>query len=209
MSEQDVFNLQLQKNTFYRDKFRKMMKLITLLVISAILLLSTFIFQSLKREKVTYYGSSTNGEQTPLHALSDPVLTEQLITQWASIASKKVYQLNFEDYSSQLDAMKIYFTKAGWSSYNDAMQSSGLLSDIKSRKLEVDAIVTDDPVVKDTGLNHGVRYWDVEMPVLVSFSSASVTGVSKKLIIRMRVVRSKDIAAPSGLQIEHFNTFYQ
>ena len=40
-------------------------------------------------------------------------------------------------------------------------------------------------------------------------SSASVTGVSKKLIIRMRVVRSKDIAAPSGLQIEHFNTFYQ
>ena len=208
MSEQDVFNLQLQKNTFYRDKFRKMMKLITLLVISATLLLATFIFQSLKRENVTYYGSSTNGEQTPLHALSDPVLTERLVTQWASIASKKAYQLNFEHYSSQLDAMKIYFTKAGWSSYNDAIQSSGFLSIIKSQKLEVDAIVTDEPVVKNTGVDHGVRYWNVEMPVLVSFNSAS-NSAQKKLIIGMKIVRSRDIAAPSGLQIEHFNTFYQ
>ena len=108
MSEQDVFNLQLQKNTFYRDKFRKMMKLITLLVISATLLLSTFIFQSLKRENVTYYGSSTNGEQTPLHALSDPVLTEQLVTQWASIASKKVYQLNFEHYPNMTLVMILH-----------------------------------------------------------------------------------------------------
>ena len=31
----------------------------------------------------------------------------------------------------------------------------------------------------------------------------------KKLIIGMKIVRSRDIAAPSGLQIEHFNTFYQ
>jgi len=208
MSEQDVFNLQLRKNTFYRDKFRKIMKLINLLVISASVLLGTFIYQSLTPDSVKYYGSSTNGEQTPLNALSDPVLTERLVIQWANIASKKVYQLNFENYSNQLDAMKIYFTKSGWSSYNDAMKTSGLLSVIKSQKLEVDAIVTDDPVVKHTGVSHGVRYWDVEMPVLVSFSSAS-TSAQKKLIIGMRIVRSKDIEAPSGLQIEHFIATYE
>ena len=107
MSEQDVFNLQLRKNTFYRDKFRKIMKLINLLVISASVLLGTFIYQSLTPDNVKYYGSSTNGEQTPLSALSDPVLTERLVIQWANIASKKVYQLNFENYSNQLDAMKL------------------------------------------------------------------------------------------------------
>ncbi len=207
MSEQDVFDIQLQKNTFYRDKFRRMMKLIVLLMVSASVLLVIFIGQSLHRKTISYFGSSTNGEQTPLHALSDPVLTEKLITQWASIASKKAYQLNFENYQNQLNSMKIYFTKAGWSSYQDALESSSLLSVIKSQKLEVDSVVTDDPVVRKTGVDHGVRYWNIEMPVLISFNSAS-NSAQKRMIISMTVVRSKDIKAPSGLQIQHFSTIY-
>lgn len=207
MSENEAFKMEIHKNTFYRDKFRKMMKLIVLMLVCCVFLILVFLMQSLHRSEVRYFGSTTSGEQIPVHALSDPVITEKLVIQWADVAAKNAYHLDFNSYESQLEAAKKYFTTTGWKSFNDALSASGLLDAVKEKKLEIDSVVTDDPVIKKTGLRHGVRFWVVQMPILISFDSASANA-SRKMIITMTVVRSSDIEAPSGLQVETFSTTF-
>ena len=75
---------------------------------------------------------------------------------------------------------------------------------IKSDKLEVSSIVDNDPVVIKTGVEHGVRFWVLQMPVLVEFDSASATQ-NRNILVTIKVVRSSDLDALSGLQIESFS----
>ena len=207
MSEQDIIDIELQKNTFYRDKFRMLMKLNVLLVLSAAALSGVFFYQSVKPAQVHYFGSTTTGEQTTLNALSDPVITNSLITQWASMTSKKIYSLSLNEYADQTAALKPYFTSAGWSSYQKALSDSGLLDAVKNQKLEVNAVTTNDPVIEKSGVKAGVRYWVVEMPILISFESANEVA-PQHMVISMTVVRSKDIKAPSGLQVKRLAVSY-
>ena len=205
MSHQDISNIEFQKNALFRDKYRKLMKWIVTLLISAGILLTVFIYQSVKPQDVRYFGSTTTGEQIPLNGLDDPVITQKLITQWASIATKNIYTIDFNKFQSQLDNMKVYFTDAGWSSFYDALNQSQLLGMIKKNKQEMTGVITNDPVVQKTGIERGVRYWIVQMPILISLDSSS-GGLNRHVVVTMTIVRSKNIHAPSGLQIERIAT---
>lgn len=197
-------NVTIQSNLFIRDKYRRIMKLNVMLGAVAIALVLVLSYVSLRTVPSKYYGSTTTGDQMPLSALSDPVLTEHLIVQWASTAVKQSYELNFSQDTEQLSSAKIYFTKSGWSAYQNALKKSQFLDVIKSDKLEVSSIVDNDPVVIKTGVEHGVRFWVLQMPVLVEFDSASATQ-NKNILVTIKVVRSSDLDALSGLQIESFS----
>jgi intracellular multiplication protein IcmL len=205
MSENEALQIELHKNTFFRDKYRKMMKLIVLMMVVCIFLTVSFVIIGLHQVTPKYFGSTTTGQQIPVHPLSDPVITEKLITQWASIAAKSAYHLDFNHKDAELANVKMYFTKTGWESFQGAMEQSGLMDQVTSKKLELDAVVTNTPVIKSRGMSHGVRYWVVEMPMLVSFDSAS-DHAKRHMIVTMRIVRSSDITAPSGLQIYSFKS---
>jgi len=203
-SDEYAHQIETRANTFVCNKYRKLMKVNFLLAILAVLLSVVFIYFSIRHQEAKYYGSTTTGLQIPLSSLSDPVLNEKIISGWSSVAVKKTYELDFSQDNSQIEAMKTYFTSAGWAAYQAALKKSGIIDAVKQDKLEVSSIVVDDPVVLKTGVSYGVRYWTVQMPVLIAFSSASdYKGTNS--VITIKIVRSNDLAAPSGLQIESFS----
>ena len=84
-----------------------------------------------------------------------------------------------------------------------AMNKSGLLSTVKKEKLEMSAIVSGPPVIVHTAVIHGRFTWRVQLPVLVTFTSASQTRESH-WIVTMNIQRISTLDAYKGIQISDF-----
>jgi intracellular multiplication protein IcmL len=140
---------------------------------------------------------------TPLHSLSEPVLTSQYILEWASLAARKAFNLDFVHYEDQLAEAKPYFTPDGWDKFEAALKSSGLLESVTGKKLVMSAIVSGTPVVLNRAVIHGRFTWTMQLPVLVSFTSSSENR-KEPLIITMNVQRVPSLEAPQGIQISDF-----
>ena len=60
------------------------------------------------------------------------MITQSALVLWASVAVKSAYNIGFNNYQQQLSAAKGNFTSDGWDSFMTALDSSGLLTQVKS-----------------------------------------------------------------------------
>lgn len=189
--------------TFYRNSYRKALGGAMLLSLSAAVLAAILVMMSWREPQPDYYASTTNGVVVPLHSLSQPVLTSQYILEWASLAARKAFNLDFVHYEDQMNEAKPYFTQDGWDKFQEALKSSGLLDTVISKKVVMSAIVSGTPVVLSRALIHGRFTWTMQLPILVSFTSSSEIQ-KRQFIITMNVQRVPSLDAPQGVQISDF-----
>ena len=64
------------------------------------------------------------------------------------------------------------------------------------------AIVSKEPVVLSQGVSSGKYYWVVQMPIIVTFDSAS-EQLQRNFIVTMKITRVHDLSAPGGILIEN------
>jgi intracellular multiplication protein IcmL len=195
--------LEQQKNYEYRDSFRWVLTgLVAMLVLCAILT-SAIAYKAIFPGQTKYYASMTTGEVVPIPALSEPVVTNVYILQWAALAARTALNLDFVNYSKQMEAASIYFSSKGWSAFSSALDSSGLLETVKSKKLLMNAIVPTTPTIRFTGVVRGRYMWRITMPVLVTFGSASDER-QRQLSVTMIISRVPALDTPQGIQITDF-----
>jgi len=138
-----------------------------------------------------------------LHSLSEPVVTKSYLLQWASLSAQMSYNLNFTDYKKQIQSVSPYFTANGFAKYQQALKSSGLLDTVINKKVMMSAIVSGDAVIASDFVEHGRRNWIVQLPMLVTFQSASETK-HIHTYVTMRIQRVPVIGANNGIQISNF-----
>src|SRR3989338_11268200 len=95
--------LDLQLNEFYRDRYRVTMKWLSLLAVVGIVLTVLLVWMVYDRKQPEYFSAVTTGEVVPMHALSEPVVTNQFIEQWSALTARLIYNLNFSTYQQQLE----------------------------------------------------------------------------------------------------------
>jgi intracellular multiplication protein IcmL len=190
-------------STFYRNSYRKALGAAVLLSTSASVLAAILVMMSWREPQPTYFATTTNGVVTPLYSLSEPVLTSQFILEWASLAARKAFNLDFVHYADQLNEAKPYFTSDGWEKFQGALKSSGMLDTVTDKKVVMSAIVSGTPVVLSRAVVHGRFTWTIQLPVLVSFSSTSEKR-KMQMIITMNVQRVPTLDASQGVQISDF-----
>lgn len=196
----------INRNNYFRDQYRLLMKCLMVLIFICMGLVSAMVYTCFVQQQPNFYASTTNGEQVLLHPLSEAVMTDDLLIKWTEVAAKSAYNINFSSYQKDLDRVKEDFTSQGWSSYNSALESSGLLDDVISKKLILSAIVTNSPVIIQRGTEHGVFYWVVQMPMMVNESSASQT-VKQTILVTVKITRVVGLdTAPAGILISSFVT---
>lgn len=190
--------------TLYRNSYRKALGAAVLLSISAASLAGILVMMSLKEPQPKYFATTTNGVVKPLYSLTEPVLTSQYILEWASLATRKAFNLDFVHYQDQLTAAEPYFTPSGWEKFQEALKSSGMLQTVMGQKLVMSAIISGTPVVLNRSIRNGRFTWTLQLPVLVSFSS---TSEQKKMrfIVTMNVQRVPTLDASQGVQINDFS----
>ena len=193
----------MSNSQFYRDQYRRMVKWLVVNAMVTAGLVAVLAYMIFFPGQTKYYATTTSGQVVPLHSLSEPVLTNSYIVQWSSIATRKVFNFDFVHYRSQIQSVHSYFTPSGWAKFQQALKQSKLLQTVINQKVMMTAVVSNSPVVLARQIVHGRYTWRVQMPVLVTFQSAS-EHQQLKLIVTMNVQRVPALQAAKGILISDF-----
>ena len=191
------------RNKFYRDGQRK---LITLTIISALTnaaLVAIVGYIMTHPPQPKYFATSINGRITPLFALNMPNQSDSAVLQWANQAAIAAFSYNFVNYRSELQASSGFFTAEGWTQFLDALQQSNNLEAVKVKKLIVSAVATRAPIILQKGILEGRYAWRIQMPLLVTYQSASEFS-QQNSVVTMLVTRVSTLNSPRGIGIAQF-----
>lgn len=200
---EDALTAVVLRNNFYRDGQRKMILILIFSIICNALLGSMLTYIITHPPEPRYFATSINGRITPLVALNAPNQSDSAILQWANQAAIATFSYNFVNYRSELVAASGFFTAEGWDQFISALAASNNLEAIKAKKLVVSAVATSAPVILQKGVLNGRYAWRIQMPILVTYQSASEFS-QQNLNVTMLVTRVDTLNSPRGIGIAQF-----
>lgn len=189
---------------------QKVILIIKVLVILNIIL-AVASFYEFKKQKVPYYRAVYKKDDKSylikMVALSRPVMTRQVLLQWAGQAAVAAYTYDVANYQAQLQSVvKNYFTAEGGNALRQAFQNSGALDNLLSKKLVVTSVVNGAPLILQEGVLFGEKTWRVQVPLLVNYQSASALETDS-YIVSMLITRIPTTEKATGIGISQFKVY--
>lgn len=191
------------RNNFYRDSQRKTIIVLLLSIIVNFVLASLLVYLLTHPPEPKYFATSINGRITPLFPLNEPNQSDSAVLQWANQAAIAAFTYNFVNYRDELQASSGFFTAEGWTQFLTALQQSNNLDAVKAKKLIVSAVATRAPIILQKGLLDGKYSWRVQMPILVTYQSASEFSQQNN-VVTMLITRVPTLNSPRGIGIAQF-----
>lgn len=191
------------RNEFYRDNYRRILFALSLSIIINVVLGIVIVVKVLHPPSPVYFATSTNGRITPLYPLDKPNQSDSAILQWANQAAISAYSYDFVNYRAQLQAAAGFFTSSGWRQFVDQLKASNNLAAVEAKKLVVSAVATAAPVIIEKGLYSGSYSWRIQMPLLVTFQSAS-EFTQANYVVTMLITRISTLNSAKGIGIAQF-----
>lgn len=190
----------------FREKNRLLMVLIAVFAVVDIVFLAVNFYIQTHIKDPPYYQvwRKQNGglTGTKMTALAAPIINQQALINWAENAASSIYTYDQAHYKQQLqDVVNTYFTASGGASFTDALQQTGVLTQLVSQKLEVTAVVENQPAILQSGMLMGRQVWKIQMPLLVTYVTASQKQ-EYQFIVTMLVVRVPTWESPSAVGID-------
>ena len=190
----------------FAQKNQRIFLLILILTIAGILGLAIAFYMETHQKEPLYYGitKQPSGKITgvTLQPLVAPIISNQALLNWAADAASSLYTYDQANYKTQIQAViQTYFTENGGQSFKNALTQTGVLAQLVSEKLEVTAVVENQPAILKYGELSGRQIWKVQLPLLVTYVTASETQ-QYHFIVTMLVVRIPTWQSPEGLGIE-------
>lgn len=203
MADQEALELIKLRNNFYRDSYRRVLGVLLIMVLINVALLGLLGYMLTHRPQPQYFATTSDGKVIRMYALSEPLVTSAELLQWATVAATSANTYDFVNYRKALQDASEYFTPTGWREFQNALKSSNNLDTVISKKLTVSAVATGAPIILDRGLINGVYKWKVQLPLLITYESAS-TNLSQPMIVTMLITRVSTLDTPKGIAIDAF-----
>ena len=200
---EDALTAVTLRNDFYRDGQRKMILVLLVSIFANLVLASLLIYIISHPPAPKYFATSINGRITPLFALNEPNQSDSAVLQWANQAAIAAFTYNFVNYRSELQASSGFFTAEGWDQFLNALQQSNNLDAVKQKKLIVSAVATRAPIILQKGILNDRFAWRVQMPILVTYQSASEFSQQNN-VVTMLITRVSTLNSPRGIGISQF-----
>lgn len=200
---EDALTAVAMRNDFYRDGQRKMMIALIISIFINFVMASLLVYLITHPPAPKYFATSINGRITPLFPLDEPNQSDSAVLQWANQAAIAAFTYNFVNYRDELQASSGFFTADGWSQFLNALQQSNNLDAVKAKKLIVSAVATRAPIILQKGLLNGRYSWRVQMPILVTYQSASEFSQQNN-VVTMLITRVSTLNSPRGIGISQF-----
>lgn len=200
---EDALELVRLRNNFYRDNYRRVVGALLVLLLVNFILVGVVFYQIYDRPSPQYFATSVDGRITPIFPLSEPMVPPSELLQWASRAAVAAYTYNFVDYREALQRVQNNFTPDGWKSFEEALIGSRILETVVAKKLVVSAVATAAPVILEQGVINGRYAWKIQMPLLVTYQSAS-EQTQQPVIVTEVVTRVPTFNLPRGIAVASF-----
>lgn len=192
-----------ERRNFYRDNYRRVVGALLLMTLINLFLGFIIYYLITTRPEPKYFATSADGRIIPIYPLTAPMVSDSALLQWANQAAVAAYTYNFATFRKELQNASEYFTPEGWKDFESALVSSRNLETVINKKLVVTAVATGAPVILDRGILSGHYSWKVQMPLLVTYESASTT-IQQPILITMLVTRVPAVNVPKGIAIAQF-----
>lgn len=203
MSEQQAVELVQLRNNFYRDSYGKLLYILSFLAIINVFLVMAIIHIVKNPPEPKYFATGNDGRLTIIHPLTDPVMSLSGLTEWVTRAATTAYSFDFLNYRKELQVASEFFTGKGWEAFEKALVSSNNLNLVLTKKLVTTAVAQGAPVVLKRGVLNGKYAWQVQLPILVTYQSASMK-VAQPMLVTMLVTRVDVANNPNGIAIAQF-----
>ncbi|MGL5741189.1 MAG: type IVB secretion system apparatus protein IcmL/DotI [Legionella sp.] len=200
---EDALAVVTLRNKFYKDSQRKVVLSLIIALIVNIVLASMLVYMITHPPAPKYFATSVNGRITPLFPLDQPNQSDSAVLQWANQAAIAAFTYNFVNYRDELQASSGFFTPEGWDQFLSALQQSNNLDAVKAKKLIVSAVATRAPIILQKGVLNGSFSWRVQMPILVTYQSAS-EFTQQNNVVTMLISRVSTLNSPRGIGIAQF-----
>ncbi len=200
---EDALTTVAMRNNFYRDGQRKIMLALLLSIIINIVMAIFLAYLITHPPAPKYFATSLSGRITPLYPLNEPNQSDSAVLQWANQAAIAAFSYNFVNYRDELQASSGFFTAEGWDQFLTALKQSNNLDAVKAKKLIVSAVATRAPIILQKGVLNGRYSWRVQMPILVTYQSASEFSQQNN-VVTMLITRVSTLNSPRGIGIAQF-----
>ena len=157
-----------------------------------------------------YFATSSDGQILPLIPLNQPHHSAERVANYAVEAVTSALTYRFDRYKEEFQASQDFFTQpAGWNSFVQAIEDSNILDLVRERRFNSTAVAQNARIVKQGVNAEGVYEWVLQMPVKITYQSASeITNQSLLVTVYLRRLQTyqtpeamaiyKFIAAPGG-----------
>lgn len=200
---EDVLTTVAMRNNFYRDGQRRIVSALLLSLLVNFVLAALLAYLLTHPPAPRYFATSISGRITPLYPLNEPNQSDSAVLQWANQAAIAAFTYNFVNYRDELQASSGFFTAEGWDQFLTALKQSNNLDAVKAKKLIVSAVATRAPIILQKGILNGRYSWRVQMPILVTYQSASEFSQQND-VVTMLITRISTLHSPRGIGIAQF-----
>lgn len=200
---EDALTVVALRNAFYKDSQRRVIMALFVAILVNFVLGSMLVYILTHPPAPKYFATSINGRITPLFPLNEPNQSDSAVLQWANQAAIASFTYNFVNYRDELQASSGFFTADGWDQFLNALQQSNNLDAVKAKKLIVSAVATRAPIILQKGILNGSYSWRVQMPILVTYQSAS-EFTQQNNVVTMLITRVSTLNSPRGIGIAQF-----
>jgi len=199
----DGLTLVMMRNVFYRDNYQRARFALTLAVVLNVLLVISVIYKYFNPPEPQYFPTSPEYQLIKWHPLTDPIVDDNFVLQWTANAVRQAFSMDFIHWRDQLQQASRNFTPSGWHWFLEALQKSGNLKSLVSLNMVSDATVTGSPVIQLQEVLSGRYLWEIELPVMVSFTNVQRT-INMPLKVTVIVERVSVEDNPQRIAINQF-----
>jgi len=142
-----------------------------------------------------------------LPSLDQEHLTDAQLTQWAMETVPQVLSLDFDTWRQTLYTAQDKFSPEGLQRFVTLLQTKGWLDLIKDQRLLIHCGVTSPPAITSRGLKDGRKYWELEMPILISIEATQGSLKNNAWTMRLIMERCETRQNPRGVWIKVMQIF--
>ena len=142
--------------------------------------------------------------------LDKPHRADRELKGWISGAVSESLSIDPLRFNDVRQAVQGYFTTSGLKQYEDYLNTSGLLQNLRDRNNRMNVFLEDQPLLLNASDVNGVYRWLYQVPVTLTFIprgavNASQDMVNRKITLRVQLRRVSARAAQDEMQIESWS----
>ncbi len=147
------------------------------------------------------YAALPDGKLIPLTPLDEPIMTGAALAQWTLSAVVESLTFGHHDYRLRLGKARENFTDRGYAAFLAELDESQILARVRDGRQVLTAVARGAPVIVDTQIRGGRAAWELQFPVLLTYSTGS-RELNEDLALRVLVARTAREERPAGIGIE-------
>ena len=196
-------SLVLERNLFYTDNFRKINLIILLLLVVNLVLSVAIVYKYTHPTPPKYFATTADGRIIQTKPLTDPVVTDSFVMQWASDQVRQAFSLDYMHWRQQLEVAQNSFTPSGWKYFVDSLKKSNNLTTLTDLKMVSNAEIVGAPEISRSQVLDGHYVWDIKFSLLVTYSNIN-KNIPMPMDINLIVMRMPVNEYDQGIAINNF-----